>query len=164
MEFGWVWWMDSSVRFITSDLDLALNYSRDNSVLFFTYGVVFAVAQHTSVQTMQYLGEDRCKFRHFGEVEATFVLFHFDRVTDIVIDRWASCALNEDCIAPAGTEHKLTCNTNNKKDGRCHRFDQAVLSILLRRLYHEKNNYPLVTNPFHIHTIRRGQFVSYFPE
>ncbi|XP_045183782.2 uncharacterized protein LOC123542163 [Mercenaria mercenaria] len=164
LEFGWVWWMDSSVRFITNDLDRGLKYSQDNSILFFTYGVVFAVARHTDIQTMQYFGEDRCKFRHFGEVEATFVLFHFDDVTNILVDQWAACALSNDCIAPDGTDKKLSCRISNRYDGRCHRFDQAVLSILLRRLYHEKNDYPLVPTPFHIHEIKRGNAISYFPK
>lgn len=164
MEFGWVWWMDSSVRFVTSDLDRALKYSQDNSILFFTYDVIFSVAQHSDVQTMQYLGEDTCKFRHFGEIEATFVLFHYDNVTDIVVDQWVSCALNNQCMAPPGTDKKLSCSPAVKHDGRCHRFDQAVLGILLRRLYHEKNDYPLVSDPFHIHEIMRGQSVSFFPD
>ncbi|XP_060607945.1 uncharacterized protein LOC132760071 [Ruditapes philippinarum] len=164
MEYGWVWWADSSVRYVTSDVDRALTYSKNNSVLFFTYGVVFSVAQHTDVQTMEYLKEDRCKFRHFGEVEATFVLFHFDDVTHTVVDVWAACALNENCIAPEGTHLKLSCRISKTSDGRCHRFDQAVLSILLRRLYHEKNDYPLVSTPFHIHEIKRGNAISYFPK
>ena len=164
MEFGWVWWADSSVRFVTNDLDRGLKYSKDNSILFFTYGVVFSVAQHTDVQTMKYLQEDRCKFRHFGEVEATFVLFHFDDVTNILVDTWAACALNKNCMAPEGTDRKLACSIRDKADGRCHRFDQAVLSILLRRLYHEINDYPLVSTPFHIHEIKRGNAISFFPE
>ncbi|XP_060568726.1 uncharacterized protein LOC132727312 [Ruditapes philippinarum] len=164
MEYGWVWWADSSVRYVTSDVDRALTYSKDNSILFFTYGVVFSVAQHTDIQTMEYLKEDRCKFRHFGEVEATFVLFHFDDVTHTIVDTWAACAVNKNCIAPQGTNRKLSCRISNKSDGRCHRFDQAVLSILLRRLYHAKNDYPLVSTPFHIHEIKRGNAISYFPE
>ena len=161
MEYGWVWWMDSSVRFKTSDLDPALDYSKKHSLLFFTYDVAFAVAQHTDIQTMNYLQEDRCKFRHFGEVEATFVLYHFDDVTKTLVDAWTSCALNKACMSPPGTASKLGCNVNNQSDGRCHRFDQAVLSIMLRRLYHKQNDYPLVDEPFHIHEVRRGQSMNF---
>lgn len=162
MEYGWVWWMDSSVRFRTDDLDRAINYSKENSFLFFTYSVAFAVAQHTDIQTMDYLREDRCKFRHFGEIEATFVLFHFDDVTKTLVDAWAACALTEACMCPPGTAGKLGCNVHNKVDGRCHRFDQAVLSVLLRRLYHKQNDYPLVDEPFTIHHIKRGNSVKFF--
>ncbi|XP_045182623.2 uncharacterized protein LOC123541268 isoform X2 [Mercenaria mercenaria] len=162
MEFGWVWWMDSSVRFITNDLDRALKYSKDNSFLFLTYGVSLSVAKQTARQTMEYLSEDPCKFRHFGEIEATFMLFHFDRVTNILIDQWASCAINKECMAPSGANMLLHCNITVESDGRCHRYDQSVISIFLRRLYHDQNDYPLVDVPFHIHEIIRGDEVSYF--
>ena len=162
MEYGFVWWADSSVRFITSELDRALDYSWKNSFLIFSYAPVFAVAFHTDKQTMKYLGEDSCKFRHFGENEATFVLFHFDEISRVFVEAWAACALNEQCMSPNGTASKLHCNAHNEWDGRCHRFDQAVLSILFRRLYHDINDYPLVEVPFKIHAIKRGNTVHYF--
>ena len=164
MEYGWVWWMDSSVRFVTSDLDSAIQYSRDNSFLFFTYDPVLSVAYQTDVQTMNYLHEDPCKFRPFGEIEATFVLFHYDDITSVLVEAWCACALSQNCIAPPGTDSKLSCNVRNLKDGRCHRFDQAVLSMLLRRLYHAQNDYPLVETPFSIHVIKRGNRVNYFKQ
>lgn len=163
MEYKWVWWMDSSVRFTTNQLDRALDYSRVNSHLFFTYDVVLSIAEQTDIQTMKYLGEDTCKYRYYGEVEATFLLFYSDHVIDILIDQWAACALNEACMAPPGTRKKLSCSTKKKWDGRCHRFDQSVIGILLRRLYHEQNDYPMIDKPLHIHVIKRGESVSYFP-
>lgn len=163
MEFGFVWWADSSVRFITDDLDRALDYSRDNSFLIFTYAPILAVAFQTDPQTMQYFGEDPCKYRHFGENEATFVLFHYDEISRALVNAWAACALNEECMCPKGTESKLGCNARREVDGRCHRFDQAVLSILFRRLYHDINDYPLVNVPFKIHIIKRGNSIKYFP-
>ena len=156
--------MDSSVRFTTSDLDEAINYSIKHHVLFFTYDPILSVAYHTDAQTFKYLGEDPCKFRRFGEIEATFVLFHFDNVTSALVEAWCACALSEKCIAPPGSSSKLFCAMNVKQDGRCHRFDQAVLSILLRRLYHDQNDYPLVTTPFKIHEIKRGDRENYFQE
>lgn len=163
MEFGFVWWADSSVRFITDGLDRALDYSRDNSFLIFTYAPILAVAFQTDPQTMQYFGEDPCKYRHFGENEATFVLFHYDEISRALVNAWAACALNEECMCPKGTESKLGCNARREVDGRCHRFDQAVLSILFRRLYHDINDYPLVNVPFKIHIIKRGNSIRYFP-
>ena len=162
MEFGFVWWADSSVRFTSADIDRALDFSKKNSFLLFTYGPSLAVAFNTDKKTMRYLGEDPCKYRHFGENEATFVLFHFDEISRVFVNAWAACALNKECMCPAGTAEKLYCNAVQQWDGRCHRFDQAVLSILFRRLYHKINDYPLVDVPFKIHTIRRGETVKYF--
>jgi len=110
---------------------------------------------------MMYLKEDRCKFRHFGQIEAGFVLYHFDDVTKSVVDAWSACALNEKCIAPARA--KIICNPGITRDGSCHRFDQSALSIILRRVFHLCNDYPLVKEPFRIHEIRRGEETDFFP-
>ncbi|KAL3884936.1 hypothetical protein ACJMK2_025035 [Sinanodonta woodiana] len=114
-------------------------------------------------QTMKYFGEDPCKFRHFGETEATFGAYHFDEVSQTLVRSWAACALNENCIAPPGTASKLSCSIHRTEDGRCHRFDQAVLSLMLRRLYHEQNDYPQVPVPINLRVIERGSRINYFP-
>ncbi|XP_052761283.1 uncharacterized protein LOC128203782 isoform X2 [Mya arenaria] len=160
-NFSWVWWADTSARFLSNDLDVALNYSIRHSILFFTYGESLSIAQHTDTRTMKYLDEDYCKFRYFGEVEASFVLFHLDDVTKFVVTTWSSCALVKECMCPPNAN--LACSSKNSTDGQCHRYDQSVLSIILRRLFHKQNNYPLVEQPIRIHTLKRGNTVKFFP-
>ncbi|WAR14931.1 hypothetical protein MAR_005036, partial [Mya arenaria] len=145
---------NTSARFLSNDLDVALNYSIRHSILFFTYGESLSIAQHTDTRTMKYLDEDYCKFRYFGEVEASFVLFHLDDVTKFVVTTWSSCALVKECMCPPNAN--LACSSKNSTDGQCHRYDQSVLSIILRRLFHKQNNYPLVEQPIRIHTLKRG--------
>ena len=162
MEYGFVWWADGSVRFTTGNLDDALEYSRKNSILAFTYGPELAIAAHTDTRTMKYLGEDPCKFRYFGENEAGFLLFHYDEISRNLLNAWVACALNEQCMCPDGTEYKRMCR-REIKDGICHRYDQSVFSILFRRLYHEQNDYPLVKTPLNIHEVRRKNSLKHFP-
>ena len=162
-NYSWVWWMDSSARILRNDteLDRALQYSKENSILFFTYGETLAVARHTHNGTMSILEEDYCKFRYFGEIEASFVLFHFDSVSSLVVDKWSACASLDQCMNPR--DAKLSCHhISRPSDGQCHRYDQSVLSILLRRLYHDSNDYPLVSVPIRIHELRRGNVEHYF--
>ncbi|XP_052236883.1 uncharacterized protein LOC127848454 isoform X3 [Dreissena polymorpha] len=162
-NYSWVWWMDSSARILRNDteLDRALQYSKENSILFFTYGETLAVARHTHKGTMSILEEDYCKFRYFGEIEASFVLFHFDSVSSLVVDKWSACASLDQCMNPR--DAKLSCHhISRPSDGQCHRYDQSVLSILLRRLYHDSNDYPLVSVPIRIHELRRGSVEHYF--
>ncbi|XP_053400739.1 uncharacterized protein LOC128557406 [Mercenaria mercenaria] len=164
MEFGFVWWADTSVKIVRFNLDDAINYAKKNSVLFFVerdYPIRYSIARQTDVRTFNYLEEGICKFRSFGEVWATTVLFHFDDITKAVVNAWASCALNEACIAPVGKE-KLSCDLLDINDGRCHRFDQSVLGIILRRLYHEQNEYPLDKKLNKIYSVGRREFVNYF--
>lgn len=164
MEFGFVWWLDISVHLLTAHLDAAMNYAISNSFLVFVSRSPvnkISVAKQTAVQTFRYLGEDTCKYRHYGEVDASTVLFHYDNNTHSVVKAWATCALNKRCIAPVGKE-KLHCDFSDDNDGRCHRFDQSVLGILFRRLHHEQNLYPTNQNLSHIYFVGRREFFHYF--
>ncbi|XP_045206970.2 uncharacterized protein LOC123559231 [Mercenaria mercenaria] len=165
MEFGFVWWMDSSVRFTTNNIDSAIMYAKDYSMLY-TVSTSdrekLSLTKQTDKRTFKYLGEDRCKFRPFGETWATTVMFHYDRMSRAVVQAWVTCSLNTDCIAPTGSLQKLICHMNLTFDGRCHRFDQSVLSIITRRLFHEQNVYPLDKHLNDIYVIKRGDIVSYF--
>ncbi|XP_060586383.1 uncharacterized protein LOC132742095 isoform X2 [Ruditapes philippinarum] len=165
MEFGFVWWMDSSVRFTTNDIDSAVMYTKKYSMLYTVSTsdrVELSLTKQTDGRTFKFLGEDRCKFRPFGETWATTVMFHYDRMSRAVVQAWATCALNQDCIAPTGSLEKILCHMEQTFDGRCHRFDQSVLSIITRRLFHEQNVYPLDKTLNDIYVIKRGDIVPYF--
>ncbi|KAL4227780.1 hypothetical protein ACF0H5_013216 [Mactra antiquata] len=162
-EYSWVWWMDASIQFKSNDLQQPLDYSIENSMLFFTAGPSMSVAKHTHPKTFEFLQEDKCKFNNLGEVTAGFVLYHYDDVTRTVVDSWAACALNEQCISPDDALDKIDCSSVDdvtKTDSHhvCHRFDQSILGILLRRLFHNKNYYPDVTNQINIYIINRLEF------
>ncbi|KAL4230304.1 hypothetical protein ACF0H5_010688 [Mactra antiquata] len=165
MEFGFVWWMDSSVRFTTDDLDPVLEYTIKNS-MFYTVTTSdkddFSLTKQTDTRTFEFLHEDRCKFQPYGETWATTVMFHYDRLSRAVVEAWAVCALNRECIAPGDSLNKLFCYVENTSDGRCHRFDQSALGIFTRRLFHEQNTYPYFMPFEDIYLIKRGDYVSYF--
>lgn len=165
MEYGFVWWMDSSVRFTTSDIDSAISYAKEFSML---YTVTtsdkdeLSLTKQTDKRTFEFLGEDRCKFKPFGETWATTVMFHYDAITRAVVKAWVTCALNRDCIAPPGSLKKIICHMDLEYDGRCHRFDQSALGIITRRLFHEQNVYPFDISLNDIYEIKRGDMVPYF--
>ncbi|XP_060586379.1 uncharacterized protein LOC132742094 isoform X3 [Ruditapes philippinarum] len=165
MEFGFVWWMDSSIRFATSIVDPAIDYVKKYSILH-TVSTndrrSSSMTHHTDNGTYEFLGEDRCKFRPFGEIWATTAMFHFDRVSRVAVEAWVTCALNKNCIAPDGSENKLYCDSRKDYDGRCHRFDQSVLGIITRRIFHEQNRYPLDYRLNDIYQINRDEYVPYF--
>lgn len=164
-EFGYVWWVDASIRFITDDFELPLKYVREHGILFFTYDVSVNVAYHTHVQMFKYFSEDPCLYKNIGEIEAGNLVFRKSNVTDIVLRQWAACALVEGCISPAKSKRFCERNADEMDDsliGHCHRFDQSALSILLRRLYHKRNDYPLVEEPFKLVMVQRKHGIPYF--
>lgn len=164
MEFGFVWWMDSSVRVATADIQFVLARAVNFGTLFTVSGNTRAVGtltKHTSQATFDFLKEESCKFKPFHEIWATSLMFHINNVTRSVVKAWTTCALNEDCIAPPGSHIK--CNMELEIDGRCHRFDQSVLGIIIRRLFHEHDNPHHDRNlPQHLYSIKRKHFEPYF--
>ena len=158
-EFGHVWWADSSVRFITDDLDGPLQYLRNTSSLFFTYSKDLSVAHHTRIETFNYFQENPCPYSELGEIEAGNIAFHDSHVSRTIIRKWLSCALIRECIQPSGSVKHCTGST---LVGACHRYDQSALSLILRRLYHDQNDYPLVEKPYRIIEVKRGEAVHYF--
>lgn len=164
-EFGFVWWMDSSIRFKTPNIDHAIQYAVNNSILFTVTTSdlnAYSLPKQTDSRMFQFFGEDKCKYRHFGEVWATTVLFHFDDITKYAVRAWVTCALNKECIAPSGSLKKLFCKEENTSDGRCHRFDQSALGIIAYRLFHERFRYPTDLSLNNIYEIKRGHIVNYF--
>uniref|UniRef100_A0AC34F5E2 Uncharacterized protein n=1 Tax=Panagrolaimus sp. ES5 TaxID=591445 RepID=A0AC34F5E2_9BILA len=59
-------------------------------------------------------------------------LFIISRKGSNILQKWNKCALEKECMAPEGSELYCTCGECRTKNiyGNCHRFDQAVLSIL----------------------------------
>ena len=145
---------------MTDNLEGPLEYLRNTSSLFFTYDKILSVAKHTSLTTFNYFKEHPCPYGEFGEIEAGNIAFYNSRVSRAIVLKWVSCALTKDCIQPFG--NSAGCRSGTSIVGGCHRFDQSALSIILRRLYHEQNDYPLVTRPFRIIKVMRGQAVTYF--
>ena len=71
----------------------------------------------------------------------TILLINTEDVQEHVMKWAAVCALVQDCIAPSGS--RLYCpggfwQTSQEKHGGCHRYDQALLSLLVTNLYNNK--------------------------
>ena len=161
-EYGHVFWADTSVRFLSSDLEEPLRYLKQSKMLYFTYGTDMTIGQHTLIQTFNYFKEHPCPYGAFGEVESGNTGFYDSHETRVVVKKWLSCALIEDCIAPRG--HKKRCTQPKSTiTGTCHRYDQSALGIMLRRLHHDRNDYPNVTTPFKFLTVKREHRVNYLP-
>ncbi|WAR25301.1 hypothetical protein MAR_011005 [Mya arenaria] len=166
-EHGHVWWLDASVRLVTDELLMPLRYLRETGILFFTYGSSLNVALHTHGDMFRYFSEDPCNYKSYGEVEAGSIMFRRSHVTDVVLRLWAACALEEGCVAPKDTTRYCDADIServmsDRLSGACHRYDQSALGIILRRLYHKQNDYPLVETPFKLTTIQRDRGIPYF--
>jgi len=70
-----------------------------------------------------------------------------------VLRWWFLCALDQDCIAPTTD---LYCNFQGRqKYGKCHRYDQSALNILLANYFADNYKSYYATNPG-VLTVERG--------
>ncbi|XP_045187540.1 uncharacterized protein LOC123545263 [Mercenaria mercenaria] len=159
MEFDFVWWVDTSVRFITDDIDSVVEQAILHSLLYKVSAHERTLTRNTMMETFEFLRENSCKFKQLREVFATALLFHVDRISLIAVQAWVKCALNERCIAPYGSLLKHRCDFSKDYDGRCHRFDQSVIGIIIRRLFREQNDNFLQRGVYHV---KRFDYVPYF--
>ena len=142
MEFGFVWWVDSSVRFKTLNVENVFQDARIHGLLFNSSPENKRnIVESTDTKTFRYLGEDSCKFRNFLVPESNSVLVYFNSISREVIRAWARCALDKHCIAPGGAKD---CDVNMIDTGSCHRYENSVLGILASRLFNTDNSYSFV--------------------
>ena len=134
-------WADTSIRFSNKIYQL-INMTRYTSVMF--NGGSLDTFLMTRPSTFQLLHEEPCLFDK-PSVQGGFGIYYRTPLTLKYIMRpWVSCALTKECMALYTSKDSIkylySCGDTSKLMFRCHRFDQAVLSILLKRLFGQKRN------------------------
>ena len=135
--YQFILWIDSSIRFQTSDLDPLFLKAKEKGVMAKYDG--FLLASHTNEDTYSFLQETPCVFRNSREFSASLLLFHSGNniVRNYLIKPWVACALIEGCQKTHHEESTLLMCRTHQHYHACHRFDQAVLGLLLYRLFSE---------------------------
>ena len=159
-QYPLVMWVDSSVRFRTSNLSRliedAVSIGVQVSLEFNSHRVKIeaSVAERTDLRTFQYLGEDPCLFQTYGEVHAGWVFLYRSIFTlKYIMKPWVSCALHYGCMVI--TRATMDCDSSASRIGKCHRFDQSVLGIILTRLFNV-DRYAVHFRDFYYGKIMRG--------
>lgn len=142
--FDGVMWIDSSIR-IYGHFDHILErmvHFNSGALFFLKIEGGHSIAMATDPKMIEYFPV----FPKVGLTETmlpggTILLFNTEDVQEHVMKWAAVCALVKDCIAPPGS--RLYCpggfwQTPREKYGGCHRYDQALLSLLVTNLYHNE--------------------------
>ncbi|KAK3585682.1 hypothetical protein CHS0354_020248 [Potamilus streckersoni] len=157
-EYGFVMWMDASVRFRTGELDSLFEMATKDGVKIIPGDL--GVGYRTDPVTFKFLREDPCLFADKKEIQATFFMLYRTRFTiETIMRPWVSCALTSGCMYFPGSQSRISCANQNGL-GFCHRFDQSVLSIILWRLYHA--DFGRVYIPETFFHIQRNHIARYF--
>ncbi|KAK3585678.1 hypothetical protein CHS0354_020245 [Potamilus streckersoni] len=157
-EYGFVMWMDASVRFRTGELDSLFQMAIKHGVKIISGDL--GVGYRTDPKTFKFLREDPCLFADKKEIQATFFLLYRTRFTiETIMRPWVSCALTSGCMYFPGSQSRISCANQNGL-GFCHRFDQSVMSIILWRLYHADIGRVYIPETFF--NIQRNHIARYF--
>ncbi|KAH9510012.1 hypothetical protein Btru_044835 [Bulinus truncatus] len=130
-------WQDSSVRWADNFRTI---FDRTNIYghQILRYIDSSRVPANTIKQTFDYLGDQPCAYLPYPEIQGNCMLHKHDPfVVKAILEPWARCALEKECICPAEPGSVLGCRSDLKIH-RCHRFDQSVLTIILAKVYGEE--------------------------
>ena len=134
-----VWWTDTSIRW-RNDSNLQQLYDEVLAGRAFPVQALGAtghsVFSATQPAMYHFLGGAEGASRH-QMMEANFLLLVRSPGTRELLKWWVLCALEPDCMAPAGA--KLGCEFDQGPRNfsvyyNCHRYDQSALNLLLGRL------------------------------
>ena len=136
---NFVMWIDSSIRFLTPNLDSIFIQAKQLGIM--AHQDVHLLPSHVHEDMFEFLQEPPCLYRNFGEFSASLILIHRSSqiATDYIAKPLASCALIEHCIETKYPLSDIIACHSHKHYHACHRYDQAFLSLLLYRLYHDSH-------------------------
>ena len=98
------------------------------------------IPAYTHEDTFQFLQEPPCLYRNLTQFQSGLLLIHSDNklTNDYIVTPWVKCALIEECMK---TKNQIGPTLLNCQSSviyhSCHRYDQAVLSLLIYRLFPE---------------------------
>ncbi|KAL3847983.1 hypothetical protein ACJMK2_018870 [Sinanodonta woodiana] len=160
-EFGYVFWLDASMRFINMNLFNELEMQVDKYGLS-SWDFGYSLAVTIDPETYQFLKEDPCLFVNKPSCGTGGILVKRSNFTlEYIMRPWVSCALTFGCMVNNRSQQMLHCppSPKNWALGACQRYEQAVLSIILWRLY---GRYDVVMFPKRFVDTRRGDQFQYF--
>ncbi|KAK3774653.1 hypothetical protein RRG08_035081 [Elysia crispata] len=144
-------WMDASIRFYYNPIGLRRLFTED--VLKFGVMAGYSVPDScftTCRSTYHSFGDEPCAYLGLPIFQASILIFHNDPLVQrVILEPWAACAFDENCIAPPEANYTIGCaaalknyySYRDSKDafryGLCHHYDQAVISLILHKLYLE---------------------------
>ncbi|KAK3083310.1 hypothetical protein FSP39_019165 [Pinctada imbricata] len=137
IEYDFVMWIDSSVRFNGSPLSPLYEEARTVEVKIL-HGWD-PIIRNTHLNTFNALGEAPCMFKR-REIQAGWILVKRTNFTlRAIMKPWVSCALQFGCMAQDNAEIIILSPDERNEDQYhvCHRFDQSVIAIILTRLFND---------------------------
>ena len=126
-------WFDASVRIKCPNLMFKLATMLEKSGIALTENTGHSSFATTDQRTYKYLTPNITMLKQKRMIGAGFIaVTNRMEIQKHIIEKWVSCSLKRDCIAPVGTTIGCRFKADRYREyANCHRYDQSVLNILL---------------------------------
>ena len=163
-------WMDSSIRVLNvTSFATMVQRTKHRGVSQRIPNKRVPNIKVTLPQMFEMFGDSPCAHDKVPQIGAAFGMYHReDLIRHAVIRPWLGCAVNQFCICPVDPVKVIRCNSimtasSASGIGKCHRFDQSALTIILAKLFRDKYFYVTVESDRFV-DVDRSDFVKYFEE
>ena len=125
-----IFWVDTSIRFLSSDLSALQQISLQSDGVTGFLGPGHSVFAVTPKEMLEFLPMTKDTKQNECIIATLVLLYKTKSVIDNIMHWWLACALSPKCIW--SVENRI-CHLNDKWNtfANCSRYDQSALSILL---------------------------------
>lgn len=148
-------YMDSSIKIKSRKIDGIIRKAN-------VYGIAIShidlkLACFTHPKMFEWFGEQADQYSNIKTFEANFIVLKKSFLTEFAASIWATCALDENCIAPKGSHiHGSLMNWfRGCHICGCHRFDQDALTIIYTYFFNFIPKFTLNQNEISFYDIKR---------
>lgn len=141
-----IWWMDISIKWDRKDLDQIYQAAKKLKYPFLLFDHTgHSTFAATNPLMFDYIPSNGDKLKTLEMLGAGLQLIYGTGAVKRDILRWlVACALEKDCMVPTASEPycRFTKKDRYNDYGKCHRYDQSVLNVLLANAnYFNLKNY-----------------------
>ena len=133
-EFGAVFYMDPSVRLMTSNLEVPFRMALDTDGCVMLTGTTYSTYAVTHPSMYTYLPTDMAAMKNLSNFQSgTLLLYNTESFYKNVMHWWILCSLEKNCMAPVKDRKYCECPHGERYSVYCdcHRYDQSALNILV---------------------------------
>ncbi|XP_050418950.1 uncharacterized protein LOC126832275 [Patella vulgata] len=156
-EYGFIMYMDASIRFTTGNLTSSFNDVKKKG-LTHLYAYTYFIPNNTFAETFEYFNVEPCLLHGLYETGSGLILVVKNNLYGYAMMRsWLTCGLQRYCFEPKGSRCQDACGSR-KEYHTCHRFDQSALGIAIAMTFLDESH----GVPRQFYHVGRGDRMDYF--
>ena len=143
-EYGGVFYMDTSVRLMTHDLDPVFRLSQWNGGFVHFHASKYSIYSATHEKLFSFFPTKKSVIKTMPmNAGGAFLVYNTDKTYRNIMWYWCMCTLDKTCYIPT---LEMNCDMNSydkwKDYMHCHKFDTSIQNILISNAHgYDANKY-----------------------